>query len=158
MSVVLRCPNCGTTQAASGACQACNEAQVRYFCTNHSPGLWLEGSTCPSCAAATAAASPPTLAAEITSVRPRPRAAAPSAAPSYPVEDATPLAAWQRVLAAALRARYLATSVEPGRRELARGVGGCLRRVVLLGIFVLLALAIAIFVFARSLIHGLQPY
>ena len=48
MSVVLRCPSCGTTQATPGECEACHEAQVRYFCTNHEPGLWLDGTSCPS--------------------------------------------------------------------------------------------------------------
>jgi hypothetical protein len=51
MSVVQRCPNCGTTKGTSGECEACHEAQVRYFCTNHTPGLWLEESKCPSCGA-----------------------------------------------------------------------------------------------------------
>jgi hypothetical protein len=49
--VVLRCPNCGTTQAVPGECEACHEAQVRYFCTNHTPGHWLEAPTCPQCGA-----------------------------------------------------------------------------------------------------------
>jgi hypothetical protein len=170
MSVVLRCPNCGTTQAAPGECQACNEAQVRYFCTNHSPGSWLEGPSCPNCAAAAAArrasTRPPTTAPtrvrthapETTSLRARPRASVATPAPSSPDEDSTPLAPWQRLLGAALRARYVPPGVEPDRRETKRGVGGCLRRVVFLGIFLLLALAIAIFVFARSLIHELQLY
>lgn len=51
MSVVLRCPSCGTTRAASGECDACHEATVRHFCTNHTPGLWLDASTCPTCGA-----------------------------------------------------------------------------------------------------------
>jgi hypothetical protein len=49
--VVLRCPNCGTTQAAEGQCDACHEASVRYFCRNHNPGVWLEGEACPQCGA-----------------------------------------------------------------------------------------------------------
>ena len=49
--VVLRCPNCGTTRSAAGECEACHEAQVRYFCTNHNPGEWLEGPACPRCGA-----------------------------------------------------------------------------------------------------------
>ena len=49
--VVLRCPNCGTTKAASGECEACHEAQVRYHCTNHTPGRWLDAPTCPQCGA-----------------------------------------------------------------------------------------------------------
>lgn len=49
MSVVLRCPNCGTTRASAGECEACHEAEVRYFCTNHTPGRWLETGTCSTC-------------------------------------------------------------------------------------------------------------
>ena len=44
--VVLRCPNCGTTRSTPGMCEACHEAEVRYYCTNHTPGLWLNASTC----------------------------------------------------------------------------------------------------------------
>ncbi|CAN5800685.1 hypothetical protein BH11MYX2_BH11MYX2_21660 [soil metagenome] len=58
MSVVLRCPNCGTTQATIGDCDACHEAQVKYYCTNHDPGIWVAGPTCPQCDAR-AAARPP---------------------------------------------------------------------------------------------------
>ena len=49
--VVLRCPNCGTTQNAQGQCEACHEASVRYFCLNHVPGVWLESVACPQCGA-----------------------------------------------------------------------------------------------------------
>jgi hypothetical protein len=49
--VVLRCPNCGTTKAAPGECDACHEAQVRYYCTNHAPGRWLDARACPQCGA-----------------------------------------------------------------------------------------------------------
>lgn len=48
--VVLRCPNCGTTQGAGGECEACHEATVRHYCTNHSPGRWLDGPVCEECA------------------------------------------------------------------------------------------------------------
>jgi predicted RNA-binding Zn-ribbon protein involved in translation (DUF1610 family) len=57
-SVVLRCPNCGTTQAAPGECDACHEAQVRYFCTNHDPGQWLASPKCPQCGAQFGLADP----------------------------------------------------------------------------------------------------
>jgi hypothetical protein len=74
--VVLRCPNCGTTKAGPGECDACHEAQVRYYCTNHTPGQWLERAACPQCGArfgeAVRAPSPPRPAA-----RPRPPAPAP---------------------------------------------------------------------------------
>ena len=36
--VVLRCTNCGTTQATPGECEACHEAIVRPYCGNHEPG------------------------------------------------------------------------------------------------------------------------
>jgi hypothetical protein len=49
--VVLRCPNCGTTKAAPGECEACHEAQARYYCTNHAPGRWLDAPSCPECGA-----------------------------------------------------------------------------------------------------------
>ena len=49
--VVLRCPNCGTTRATPGECEACHDAQVRYYCTNHKPGLWLDTPTCSQCGA-----------------------------------------------------------------------------------------------------------
>ena len=49
--VVLRCPSCGTTQAHLGECDACYEAQVRYFCDNHTPGLWIDQPQCTTCGA-----------------------------------------------------------------------------------------------------------
>jgi hypothetical protein len=50
-AVVLRCPHCGTTRAAPGECDACHEAEVRYYCTNHDPGRWLDAPACPACGA-----------------------------------------------------------------------------------------------------------
>jgi hypothetical protein len=49
--VVLRCPNCGTVQTGMGECEACHEAKIRYFCTNHTPGLWLDTALCSQCGA-----------------------------------------------------------------------------------------------------------
>lgn len=49
MSVVLRCPTCGTTQRHAGDCEACSDGEVRYFCTNHDVGVWLDGPVCGSC-------------------------------------------------------------------------------------------------------------
>lgn len=51
MSVVLRCPTCGTTQGDAGDCEACSDGEVRYFCTNHDGGVWLNGPVCGSCGA-----------------------------------------------------------------------------------------------------------
>ena len=56
--VVVRCPNCGTTQAALGECEACHEAETRYFCPNHTPGLWLDAPACASCGARVGVAPP----------------------------------------------------------------------------------------------------
>ena len=50
-AVILRCDNCGTSQSARGLCEACHEGQVRYFCTNHDPGRWLEAKQCTQCGA-----------------------------------------------------------------------------------------------------------
>ena len=49
--VVLRCPTCGTTQGHRGECDACLDGDVRYFCSNHSPGLWLDDAVCNECGA-----------------------------------------------------------------------------------------------------------
>ncbi len=51
-AVVLRCANCGTTQSSPGECEACHEGQVRFYCTNHKPGRWLDGQVCSQCGAA----------------------------------------------------------------------------------------------------------
>jgi hypothetical protein len=48
---MLRCPHCGTTQSSPGECQACHEAHVRYFCSNHNPGEWFDQPRCPRCGA-----------------------------------------------------------------------------------------------------------
>ena len=77
MNVVLRCTSCGTTQAATGECKTCHEAQVQYFCPNHDPGRWLSGPTCPQCIARLAPAPPAPLAARgprapVIAVSPRP--------------------------------------------------------------------------------------
>ena len=51
MSVGLRCPRCGTTQAHTGECEACFEGEVRYFCTNHAEKIWIDGPVCSRCGA-----------------------------------------------------------------------------------------------------------
>jgi hypothetical protein len=49
--IVIRCPHCGTTQSAVAECEACHEATTRWFCPNHEPGLWLDAPLCPTCGA-----------------------------------------------------------------------------------------------------------
>lgn len=72
MSVVLRCPTCGTTQGHAGECEACFGGEVRYFCTAHDEGLWLEGAVCGRCGArfGDAPRTPPTPAAPSIPARP----------------------------------------------------------------------------------------
>ena len=100
--VVVRCPNCGTTQAALGECEACHEAETRYFCPNHSPGLWLDAPACAACGArvgvAPARKKPPTPRPSEGRRSPRatpPREAPPREAPPRwrrPSEEARPTA------------------------------------------------------------------
>ena len=89
--VILRCPNCGTSKTTPGECEACHEAQVRYYCTNHKPGRWLDASVCPQCGAKfgdpvrpaarpVAPATPPRRRTTITSTAP-PRADPPPMPP-----------------------------------------------------------------------------
>jgi hypothetical protein len=92
--IVLRCPNCGTTQAGTGECEACHEARVSYYCTNHSPGHWLEAPTCPQCGArfgepSPVAKMPPPLATRPAPVTPE-RQPAPEPAPSGPWTRSAP--------------------------------------------------------------------
>lgn len=79
--VVLRCPSCGTTKGAPGECEACHEAQVRYFCTNHTPGRWLDARACPHCGARFGEPARPT-AASTPAAPVRPRVPVPGAVPA----------------------------------------------------------------------------
>ena len=94
--VVLRCPNCGTTRTAPGTCDACHEAEVRYYCTNHTPGLWLNAPTCTQCGARLGAPDRPPAPPPPPSPRPlpqrtpgRPGAPAAASAPSAPSATST---------------------------------------------------------------------
>jgi hypothetical protein len=160
--VVLRCPNCGTVEATAGECEACHGAQVRYFCTNHTPGLWLEASSCAQCGArfgevapAPASAPPPIDRSVQTGVTrmtqpitPEPEAGPWETSPPDVKTSARAPSPWIEMLAAAARA----SSARRAEREdygdeppvRVRG-GGCLKQLVLLalmlfGLFVLAAL------------------
>ena len=78
--VVIRCPNCGTTQAAIGECEACHEATTRWFCPNHEPGLWLDAPLCPTCGARPG----------VPGTRPRPTRATPTRPRATTPPRATP--------------------------------------------------------------------
>ena len=81
--VILRCPNCGTSRGAPGECDACHEAQVRYYCTNHKPGKWLDTPECPTCGAEFGVPMDPTPrpGPRPTRARPRTTIASPPPAP-----------------------------------------------------------------------------
>ena len=154
--VVIRCPNCGTTQRTLGECDACHEADVRYFCSNHEPGRWLDGPVCDACGARygveRARTSPPPPRTRTTPPAPRP-------APTIPRDepDPIPVDAWPGVFdpstrpevfevetsARDPRSAWPAEPFGPGIRVVS--ASGCVRRLIML-IVVLLALG-ALFVF-----------
>ena len=84
-AVVRRCPNCGTTQTAPGECESCQEAEVRYYCPNHSPGRWLDGPACGECGARYGVEPPAPV------PRPTPRPAPPPRRERTPPRPAPPL-------------------------------------------------------------------
>jgi len=79
--VILRCPNCGTSKTTPGECEACHEAQVRYYCTNHKPGRWLDASVCPQCGAKFGDPVRPAARPVAPATPPRPRTTITSTAP-----------------------------------------------------------------------------
>lgn len=166
--VVLRCPNCGTVRSTEGQCEACHEASVRYFCSNHAPGVWLDSTSCPQCGARFGDAAPvepervpvETPRSRPPTVRPSPARTAEDdsslgpwsteAPPEYSDADgragrADPLRILMEAVAAAARAR--ATRVEHSRYDevepVRRRGGGCFGRMLML-----IVLAIAFLVMA----------
>jgi hypothetical protein len=170
--VVLRCPNCGTTRGTPGECEACHEAQVRYYCTNHSPGRWLERPACSQCGAVFGEKAPPRASAPAPAARPRSRTP-PTARPPAPTarprrarardEDLIPddehfrrrSPSLQELLREALGARHMPPPEPPYRPETPApragpGLGGCLVRIMLLLFFLFLAMMSGVFLFASS--------
>lgn len=164
--VVLRCPNCGTVEANAGECEACHEAQVRYFCTNHTPGLWLDASSCAQCGArfgdvapAPASALPPidrSLQTGATRtarpITPEPEAGPWETSPPDAEPSARAPSPWVEMLAAAARASAARRSERAGYEDetpvRVRG-GGCLKQLVLLALFLF-----GLFVLASLLLGG----
>ena len=171
--VVLRCPNCGTTKTTSGECQACHEADVRYYCTNHTPGQWLAAAACPTCGAKfgdpaprpapalppRTPVSPPALSARKRSVPWLPERAGPwPPRPRRPAREEAGEAAdgrapdprigsWPDLLReAASRARRMRSETTPVPDPVAIGAafGGCLIR----GVLLILTLLVAFVVFS----------
>jgi hypothetical protein len=218
MSVTRRCPSCGTTQAISGDCQACHEAEVRYYCTNHTPGVWLDGTSCPHCGSRLGAAPrakstappPPVRRPAPAPVPPRPRGSgappppkatppfapsspppalsspppalsSPPPAPSSPPPAPSPSAwdmkrttttlehaaiethpartsPWQLMLEGVLRARAARRAPDRPAASTARGLSGCLLRLLVIAIVLFLALIAALFSFGSALLTGQLPY
>lgn len=163
--VVLRCPACGTTQSHTGECDACYEGQVRYFCSNHSPGLWLDEPQCKECGArfgetprrrraplpSAAPPVPPRTPRRPKSRTPRPRGAEPP--PTRPGRPPDPVVTPVEPSLANLLARVLSARHERAGYEVEEEpstspglpllwLKGCLFRSMLLALF-LLALALA---------------
>ncbi|MET0411708.1 MAG: hypothetical protein ABW217_10455 [Polyangiaceae bacterium] len=144
MSVVQRCPSCGTTAAASGECEACHEADVRYFCSNHEPGLWLDAATCPSCGARFGDDAPVPARERVRPATPRARARSPrGATPIFP-----PAPAYSRT-EPPLVERSWRPAPDFDEPSIGRRLGGCLVRFVLFLLLLLLLLVGALFYFAR---------
>lgn len=167
MSVVQRCQNCGTTQATAGECKTCHEAQVRYYCTNHEPGIWLDGPECPQCAARSMPATRPSVAKPTPALRARPTVLIPEgdavgagpARTSSVDEDSFDLrpprsALWEKLLGGALARRSTSLTAE---RDPASGgdAGGWLKQLVirlaLIAVVLGVGLLAAIYLLARSM-------
>jgi hypothetical protein len=155
--VVIRCPNCGTTQSTLGECETCHEAGTRYFCTNHEAGRWLDGPACAVCGARyrmEPATSRPT---PRTRVEP-PVSWAPS---SRPIDEPqrVPLDAWSGPVRTPGKDEVFETGppgVElPDRRTgpaiaaesltLEATAAGCARRIIVLFLILLVLAALTIF-------------
>ena len=147
--VVIRCPNCGTTQSTLGECEACHEAGTRYFCTNHEPGRWLDGPACAVCGAR--------YGMEPATSRPAPV----SWTPSRPVDEAerVPVDAWSGPIRTPggddvfeieppdleLRDRRAGPPLPADSLTLEATAVGCARRIVVLFLILLVLAALTIF-------------
>lgn len=162
--VIVRCPNCGTERSALGECEACHEAQSRYFCTNHTPGLWLDSPACARCGSRfgqpTRAPAPPP--------RPATAPASPASRNRVPPSRRPPDDVFGRlespprtrppslaeILAAAVRARDAARARRDSASDSAapRGsLGGCFIRAVLFLLLFVVMIVGGIFMFASSM-------
>ncbi len=156
-AVVIRCPNCGTSQPALGECEACHEADTRYFCANHEPGRWLDGPVCAACGAR--------YGMKPVSSRPAPRArseppdALRPSAPPVDEPERVPVDVWSGPVRArgtrdvfeieppglALPDRPTAPPLPADSLTLAATASGCARRIIVLFLILLVLAALAIF-------------
>jgi len=160
--VLLRCPKCGTTQSHTGECDACYEDTVRYYCSNHSPGLWLNAPTCIKCGAKFGAAPlkapSPAPRASTPVVRPprqQPvrRPAEPAAAPTRDAfeESPAPGVRWGRLPAADAEDAWMREPI-PELRIPVSPLGGCLARFVKLALVLLAIFLVGSYVFVEGLL------
>lgn len=151
--VALRCPHCGTVQSTAGECEACHAGAVRYFCTNHDPGIWSDTPTCSQCGARFGAVvAPPVITLPVPDFAPEPERPAPRAPPllreDVPYREVA-RNPWVDLLVTASRMRRPA-SFAPETSDglpIAAPLGGCVKRLLMLflvlaGLFVLGALLV----------------
>ena len=173
-AVVLRCPNCGTTRATPGECDACHDAAVRYHCTNHAPGRWLDGPACPACGSAFGdpprpAPRPPTGGTRTPAPPPAGAARRPDAPPAggatapAPTRRRTTLPGWpprpspRPTPAEDVEDRPFTTRPSPpieiDVRPAGRLLRGCLLRLVMIFFLLFLALSFGVSLLGGSLLR-----
>ena len=156
--VIIRCPNCGTTQSTLGECEACHESDTRHFCTNHEPGRWLDGPACATCGARYGMESETNRPAPRG--RPEPPVAWPPPSPPVDEPERVPVDVWW---SGPVRTpgRGDVFEIEPpglelpdhrtgpplgaGSLTLAATASGCVRRIVVLFLILLVLAALAVF-------------
>ena len=155
--VIIRCPNCGTTQSTLGECEACHEAGTRYFCTNHEPGRWLDGPACAACGARFG--MEPATSHPAPRARPEPPVSWPPSPPALDEPERVPVDVWSGPVHTPGRGHVFETEPVglelPDRRTgppfpvesltLEATAAGCTRRVMVLFLILLVLAALAIF-------------
>ena len=155
--VVIRCPNCGTSQSALGECEACHEADTRYFCTNHESGCWLDGPVCVACGARYGAE--PVSTRHAPRMRAEPSVSGPPSSPPVDEPERIPVDVWSGPVRTPGRDDVF--EIEPAGLELPdrrteppfpaesltleATAAGCARRIIVLFLILLVLAALTIF-------------
>lgn len=152
MSIVRRCPNCGTTQSTAGECNACHEAQVRYSCTNHEPAIWLDEPTCRECVARSAPPRRPIAPAPVAPPFRRSSPVRPSPVDERALDVPPQPALWEKLLRGAVLARR---ADSPAARETSAPERGWIARLIIRLVLIAAVLGVgfvvAVYLVARSL-------
>jgi len=74
-----------------------------------------------------------------------------------PDAEGPALQPWQRLLSAVLKARRTAIAARASHGPTV-GIGGCLRRLLVILVLLIISIAAAFFVFGRALLNAVQPY